>query len=457
MNFRQSTLSVLFLVFLSGLLLRCKPMETTEVLPVIQNDSVTDNGQVKICWERITGQMKPEFFSVNDYALLFPSNADSGGLKVNDFLQQLRPAVIRIHNGRLMEVWTSAATRSINRDTIRKAFAFATGYGQSKIMLNIDKWPAWIAPISEPLPDEKISEFENLVRELVRFLKIDLGKTIHYYEVTNELEIIYENAGQLPRLWELYNRIAGIIRSEVPEAQIGGPAFRTARSTWFNGFLSSATAKPDFLSWHYYRSGNPASISDDEVANNKPTWAFDITRNAENTFPGTKTWLTEFNLQWTWNPVEARHGNVFGALFQYQILKLAQQYQFEGTMVWHLKGNAYGLIDDQDSIRTTGYFFLLGNKFLIGNKAETLQSEEANGLDFMAVTKDGHRNLLVCNLTENFKTLKNNHLLLGAKPGYPRFIYQLNTLRLSPIAIQAFEGEMSLPPYSMTFFSTKSR
>jgi hypothetical protein len=323
-------------------------------------------------------------------------------------------------------------------------------------MLNINTWPSWLAPTNAPLADEKIPEFETLVRSLVRVMRDSVNRPISYWEVTNELDQMYQDAGQLPRLWDLYARLAAAIKQEDPTATVGGPAFRSSTPSWFNGFMAANSSKADFLSWHYYRSGNPSSITDSAVATTHPTYAFANISSINSKYPGTKTWLTEYNIQWTWDPLEARHGTSLGALYQYNIIRMCQQYGLEGSMVWHLKGNAYGLIDDKDSIRTTGNFFLLGTRVLVGDLNKVDYINNTNGLDFMAVSSSSHKAIAVCNQTATPKTLVKNHLLFGSNTAYKRYIYQLQNGRFGIVSITQFEGDLVLPPYSITLLSTKA-
>jgi len=435
----------------------CRPLEITENLPKIPKDELVQTSQIDINWGEANGVMKPEYWAVNDYAILYPGNTDSGGASVNKFLQKLKPAAIRIHNANLMELWTSSGSRNWNVKAIKEGFlTYGSGYGTSKIMLNINTWPRWLAPTNSPLPEANIPEFENLMRQCVRVMRDSLKKPIAYWEVTNELDKLYEDAGQLPRLWELYGRLATAIKAEDPNAVVGGPAFRNSNLTWFRGFMGQNATKSDFLSWHYYRSGNPNNITDSAVANSNPQSAFDNVDRIGTDYPGTKTWLTEFNVQWTWDPLEVRHGNIFGALYQYNIIRLCQKHNFEGAFVWHLKGNAYGLMDDRDSIRTTGNLFILGNKFLIGTINKSSINDGTTGLDLMAITGTDHKTVLFCNKSRSSKRIRNNHLLLSTNTAYKRYIYQLQQNRFGIVRINQYEGDMVLPPYSITVISTKA-
>jgi hypothetical protein len=162
-----------------------------------------------------------------------------------------------------------------------------------------------------------------------------------------------------------------------------------------------------------------------------------------------KNYMTEYNIQWVWEPYEARHGTNAGAVFQaLTVCKLAKQH-LDGLMVWHLKGHSYGLIENDDEIRSTGYLYLWGNKYLCGKMVET--SSKDTRFETVAVENtEGKRSVILINKSESHLKIRLNNEEIGFEPSY---LAQINDSGFKPQEIIFRKDEIELKPWSVTLLT----
>jgi hypothetical protein len=114
--------------------------------------------------------------------------------------------------------------------------------------------------------------------------------------------------------------------------------------------------------------------------------------------------LDEYNVKWSWEPMERRHGNAVGAVFQACLLRRLGMVGLDGVMVWHTVGGAYGLAEPQPwdkanplKIRLTGRLYQIGSRCVTGPMADTAVDGDRD-IELIAVTRsDGVRSVLLIN------------------------------------------------------------
>lgn len=171
---------------------------------------------------------------------------------------------------------------------------------------------------SETLEPEKVADFAALTGRLVKLMRDEVKRPVAYWELTNELAGAYQRAGKLDDLWKLYTAMGAAVKKVDPGAEIGGPALTWGNPVWVKSFLAT---KPDvdFISWHNYATGDLYE-SNDKVFEIAATAFPDIARSVMKTIADSgqkipQTFLTEYNVKYTWDPYERRHQNAVGAVF----------------------------------------------------------------------------------------------------------------------------------------------
>jgi xylan 1,4-beta-xylosidase len=410
--------------------------------------------QVSVDWNTTVSNVDPKLWGVNDEQITNPTSTANAGF--NQYLTQLNPELIRVHHAGLADDWTDPTTKTWDVAKIKAGFENATGYADAKIMLNVPWWPSWMGSSNTPLPAAQEEAFINLFADLVIIMRDSVKRDVAYWEITNEREDTYARVGQLPVLWNLVNRIADRIRVLNPDAKLGGPALTWANPAWTESFLDICGPNLDFVSWHNYASGTPTTTNDrlfftllDQIDGNTKYMLSAIEKRGLNL----ETYLTEYNVQWTWTPFEIRHANHVGAVFQACYLRRAALRNLNGVTVWHLKGNAYGLIDGSNAQRATGSLYRWGTQYLHGRMAASTVADSTVEV-FPVRMPDGKRSMLLMNKTASTRTVIGGGSLLTAGSGETVRAFQINGSGFLPQTLNVGPGDLALAPYSVTLITT---
>lgn len=431
---------------------------TVQILPPFEPDESAPPLPIKakIAWDKVVGHMAPEMWGVNDYEILDPQKASDRGLQ--DYLTQVKFPLIRIHEGGFASRWTDSSTRTWNIEKIKAGFAASTGYGNAKVMMNIAGWPGWLQT-GDYLPPDKVDEYVALVGQLVKIMRDEVKHPVAYWEVPNEKEAEYEKRGKLDELWSLFNRLSAEIKKQDPTAKVGGPAMSWPNPVWVEGFLKNCAPNADFISWHNYGSG---SIYDsNELLLDKPSGFAANGRKMKDWIaqyaPGRnlETFLTEYNVKWTWTPYERRHENNVGAVFMASTIRQVGLSGITGVMHWHVKGNSYGMINDKDELRLPAHLYLWGTHYLTGAVAQT-NVEDEKILEILPVTRtDGAQSLLLINKANRSVRVDGVTSLLPPKATKYVWLARLDAKGYSsPHAVSKHVRELILPGYSVTILSS---
>lgn len=347
---------------------------------------------LSIDWSRTAGRITPWHWAFNDIEVL-KAEADPA---YQTWLASLRPAFVRIHSAGLANTWTDPATRTWRADRIRAGFAGMTGWGDALVMLNLPRCPAWLC---EGLPDSAaMDEMVRLARELATLLK-SIGHPPAYWELLNEGEEAWEKAGRVDDYWQLILRMARAIKAVDPAAKVGGPALSWPKESLLEGYLRACGGELDFVSWHQYGGGshtkpNAAAF---ESALSLGRYPAPFRELQEKLHPGhpLEMFITEANLSYSWDPFERRHANQLGAIWLAIGVHRAALAGADGVMMWHSKGTAFGLLDNDNRPRPAAALYRLGRDHLCGEMAVVESGDEA-AVEAIAVTgDDGGRALLL--------------------------------------------------------------
>ena len=431
------------------------------------------DADLSIDWDAAAGTLGRDLWGVSLFRLVKP--AESADPAYAAWLAELRPSFVRIHSAEMTGLWWDDEADAWDVEAIRACFAPHRGWldsGGVKVMLCAPyDWPASVRGEAENgkyLPPDRYDAGMEHLRQLVSIVVDDLGVPVTHWELTNEWDNAYEQAGKIDELWPLVGRMAGVVRSAAPGVEVGGPALTWPKPAWVDGFLDGAGADVAFVSWHGYGTGEPTTPNDALFARAPALaeHAADVRRAMESRgLGGLGTYLTEFNVQWTWRPYERRHANSVGAAFLASVIGDAARAGLDGAAMWHAMGDAYGLVDSAGRRRATGQLYLWANRYAHGRLAAATVSglspaEGTAGLVALPVALDGGgRTVLLANQTAGTVRLGRSAAdLLGSPDSASPDPASLRVLRVTADGASVESpspGEpLDVPGYSVAFVTT---
>jgi len=411
-------------------------------------------------WSADRGDITPAHWGVATYSMADVGKANDPGF-IN-FLATLRPGLVRVHHSGLADKWSNETTRSWDVDRIRGSLAPMKHLPDASLMVTLPNWPEWFSN-TKAIEVDRYSEAEELMRDWVRAVREASPVPVTHFEVFNEFDNTWEKKGRIDELWPLFARLARAVKQEAPDAKVGGPAFTWAQGSWVKPFLDEAGETIDFVSWHNYAGGKPTATNEavlgrigtlaDHAANVK-RWLGD--RGLDHV----ETYLNEYNVQWTWTPYERRHANQLGAALQAGVIARCARLGVTGLAVWHAKGNAYGLIDEDNRLRAPGQMFLLGREHLVGDLASVDASDDAPVEALAVVDADGRRSLMLINTAEAPVKLASAAALLDLPSETDGSMHRLDHAGWTVSPLSTSDDVVSLPGWSITLLTqrpTKAR
>lgn len=395
-------------------------------------------------WSAKTGVISPMMWGINEHEVI---TAKTPNAAFQEKLGALGAPIIRVHNANVMDAWTNEKTRDWDVAKIKENFAGSTGYGDTPIMMNLTWAPKWMGGKTR-LNEEQEDELAALWARLVVVMRDDIKRPVAYWEITNELENIYEKAEKLDDLWRFYNKCALAMRKQDPKAKLGGMAFTWPKPQWIEGFLQNC---PDvqFVSWHNYGTGDlyqsnaeifqkvNSNIGKNARAAMKLVKQFDKGRNLE-------TFLSETNVKYTWDPYERRHQNAVGSVFHALVVKEMAQTGLTGTMLWQQRGQPYGsLLDNQNKTFPSYQLYQWGPQYLSG-AIVTATSGDEELLELLPVISHGGRKaVLLINKAPRA-------LQIGAASKLLPDVKSAQRIDTSGYNTKIEIGNLELPGYSLT-------
>ncbi|MEM9882950.1 MAG: hypothetical protein AAF800_08545, partial [Planctomycetota bacterium] len=154
-----------------------------------------------------------------------------------------------------------------------------------------------------------------------------------------------------------------------------------------------------------------------------------------------------------WQPYERRHANAIGAALQASVIARLARRGVTGLAVWHAKGNAYGLIDEDNHLRATGQLFLLGRPMLTGTLADVADLPASDRLDVLPVTDErGRRSVMLVNLNEAPAVTPGVAALLDRPgPDAPAVtLHRIDAAGWTAVPADRGGASLSLPGWSVT-------
>lgn len=371
---------------------------------------------LKVDWFKSIAQTTPLLFGSNDYEITDLNKASDRVFQKQ--LSELNIGLIRIHHKELSDRWTNATKKTWDEGKIKAVFDVSYLH-KPTIVQNIPSWPKWMTQDKNGLlaPSE-FDRYADFCADLVTILNQRQHRNVLYWEPFNEQEKAYQQAGKLDQLWQIYNKAAVAMKNRDSRLKIGGPVLTWDNDSVLDGFLDRCGANIDFISWHRYASGDAKESTEkilayprefgDQVGRFRNLAAKHLRSRQVALF------LSEYNINFTWDSGETRQNTHIGAVWFASAFKHLAESGIDMAASWHLKDGIYGIIDPENKLRPAAHVFAWANQYLIG-KVVTTQSDRAS-LEAMAVTQqDGGRSLLLINKSASSTNVKLQNEELSAK------------------------------------------
>lgn len=392
---------------------------TRQVLNSDQSVSTTENpinflssraeiptANISVDWSTAISELTPLVFGSNDYEIMYPTKAANPTFQ--NLLAKLKIPLIRIHHAKLVEKWTNSTTKSWDEAKIKACYDASYSYNP-QIVQNIPRWPSWMKRDSNGLLDP--TEYDNYARfcgELVTIINKTQNRRVIYWEPFNELDKPYQEAGKLDQLWKIYNQAATRMKQVDSQIKVGGPVLSWNDSEALKDFLRNCSQNVDFISWHRYASSN-ADDPTEKIMAFTPKYG-EQTRKfrslAKRYLPGQKIplFLSEYNLNYSWDSGETRQNTYIGAVWFASVFKHLAEAGIDWAASWNLKDNIYGAIDSEDHLRPSATVFAWATKYLNGTVMQN-QSDRPTLEAFPVRQQNGKRSLLLINKSSRYVNL----------------------------------------------------
>lgn len=363
---------------------------------------------VRVDWAAVVAYSTPLLFGSNDYEITDPKAA--ADLAYQKRLAELDIRLIRVHHAGLCDRWTNSGTQTWNEAKIKAGYD--ASYPQRPILIqNIPGWPSWMTQNSDGLLDpSEYDRYAAFCAELVEILNQRQQRNIRYWEPLNEKDVAYEKAGKLNELWKIYNSAAIAMKAKDNQIKIGGPTLTWGDPNRLSSFLQACGSQTDFISWHSYASGD-AKESTENLMAATPNYGQQVKRfqavlARELPQRNIPLFLSEYNINYTWDSGENRQNTHIGAVWFASVLKHLAEAGIDMATSWHLKDGIYGLIDGDNKLRPAATVFAWGIKYLVGKVMLTTSNHPF--VEAMAVwqERDDRRSLLLINKSSKPASIK---------------------------------------------------
>ncbi len=238
---------------------------------------------VTVDWGQVTGQATPHSYGINVFQGFRPEVATN--LSYRSGMQALNPGMLRYHSARMLDdstltpdgwvIQPKTANYAWDRDKIRRAMVGSYPGVSADRMMNIPGFPAYMKDATGRLKPEFYGAYATFCADLVRVVNRELGQSVRYWEVTNELDAnAYDSDTPglgMDEVGRIYAQAAQAMRSVDATIKIGGPAMANAYdSDRLSDFVNTAYGQLDFVSVHSYSSFQAFDPVGD--ANNQGIW-----------------------------------------------------------------------------------------------------------------------------------------------------------------------------------------
>ncbi|NJN49654.1 MAG: hypothetical protein HC805_07665 [Alkalinema sp. RL_2_19] len=293
-------------------------------------------------WQQVTGKATAYSYGVNVFQGVRPEVVRNASYR--DGMKHLRPGLLRYHHARLLddsrltnEGWVIDPTTSgyaWDRAKIARAMMWSYPGFRADRMLNIPGFPAYMRDGNGRLKPVHYADYAQFCADLVRIANQELGLSVRYWEVTNEMDAnayATDEVGTgrgMDEVGKIYRLAAQAMRSVDPSIKIGGPAMANPYNTKrLTAFIDQAYDQMDFVSFHSYSTSSPFDPASDP--NNWGIW-----QSAEN-----RAYVAN-PVQWALNQARQKFGPQEIELFHNEF-NISSNYRFNDPRMKDERGMIY--------------------------------------------------------------------------------------------------------------------
>jgi xylan 1,4-beta-xylosidase len=261
-------------------------------------------------------------------------------------------------------------------------------------MITISRWPAALGPPDRPLDPTKRDAFAAFCADLVRALNVEQRLGVAYFEIGNELDEVYANAGA--ELGKLVRAAAIAMKAIESNVKVGGPGFIQAYRPEIPAFLAEAADAIDFVSYHGYGTGDPNAAIDAVLATARG-FGDDAAAVRSQVRAASSRAIEVLQTQWSldWR-ADARMIDARGAAFDALAMQAFAASAADGTTGWNDSDGWYGKLDGSFVARPGAAVLGLYNRFMTGAVVRVSGADAAQ-VDVMAVVDGARKALSIVN------------------------------------------------------------
>jgi hypothetical protein len=212
------------------------------------------------------------------------------------------------------------------------------------------------------------------------------GVRVGFWELWNEPDAQFGQGAnaRYKHLWAFYSEAARALKRVDPTLNAGGPALAWPHGGVLADFLKTCGADIDFVSYHQYSTGNYKTGTRAFLDGMAPRFfneARGVKERVRRELGGSLGWrdrpvfLTEYNMNYDWNPGEQRQQDATGAAYTAVTLFSAAAGGLERAAIWSAIGNSrFGLVHG-DNIAPSGRLLRVLAKWAPGESALAEVSE----------------------------------------------------------------------------------
>jgi hypothetical protein len=403
---------------------------------------------VTVDWAQVTGQATPHSYGVNVFQGFRPEVAANPSYRAG--MQALNPGMIRYHNVRMLDdstqnpdgwvIQPKTANYAWDRAKIARAMVGSYPGVQADRLMNIPGFPAYMKDATGRLQPQYYAAYAAFCADLVRLVNRELGQSVRYWEVTNELDAnAYDSDTPglgMDELGRIYAQAAQAMRSVDTTIKIGGPAMANPYDTDRLGdFVNAAYGQLDFVSVHSYSSFQAFDPVRD--ANNQGIWqsaenrAYVMTPVRQVLNQARRQWgdrpialfHNEFNISGTYQLNDPRMRDERGLIYDALAFAAIANSGMNGAMAWNEADGIYGKLAPAAggnwTARPAVPVFNLYNRYFRGNIVKTSAPTRvldagkvargelaANAVTTFGVVSPGYKSLALINRSGQSQTVR---------------------------------------------------
>lgn len=431
-------------------------------VPPPEESAEPGKAAVSILWDRREGKIPPMLYSTN--TPFARSAATTSKLQWRALQEYLRPGLVRFHAaGMFRGGWFNPAATDWNYDAVKAALESAQFPEGTAIMINFDNWPeAFDLDKDGRLDPGKTDAYAKLCADLVRFVNVESGFNVRYWEITNEKDFVYwrkpvnGNAPDPAALAKITDAVARAMKAVDPTIKTGGlVACNPLPMEPLLEYARTAGDDMDFFSFHAYASGR--NDESDQTIYEKVRLIADasaaLIKKLHEARPGKEfeVHLNEYNICYTWNVPEPRMRNHKGAVWDsLALIAFAQVPGLAATNVWNdMDGGVYGKMDPEGNLRPGAHVLHYFNAWLHGERV-AVSSSNPSVVAFATVdAAKRHRAFVLVNRSNGERAVT---LDAGSFPDGEWASASISENGLKKSDVASLSPTLTLPRHSVTFF-----